>query len=415
MSIDLSVNEQLPLRVLLVDDNTDNLRLLYETLDGQGFDLRIANGGNAALEAAKAAAPDLVLLDVSMPEMDGFEVCRLMKADAELKSAAIIFLSAFDDTEAKVRGLRLGAVDFVSKPFQPDEILARVRTHLTIHQLQEQLSRRNKELEDAYARLTHANRKMSSALAAAAKVQQSLLPSESPDCSHASFAWEYVPCDELAGDFLNVLPLSQNQIGVYVADVSGHGVASSLLSVTIARMLTAQVSESSLLVRSHPDKGAVVVSPAAVAAELNRRFPMEEQGGLYFTILYGVLDVDTLEFRFVSAGHAPIVRVPSGGRPTLHEVDGFAVGWFGDTVYEEQLIQLEAGDRLYLYSDGVPDARNEAQGEFGVTRMLETIGSMAVRPLDQSVATLARAVETWCERRPKDDVSILGLQVASEL
>ena len=414
MSIDPSMHKQSPLRVLLVDDNTDNLRVLYETLDGQGFDLRVAIGGNAALEAARNAPPDLVLLDIAMPEMDGFEVCRRMKSEDGLKSAAIIFLSAFDDTEAKVRGLRLGAVDFVSKPFQPDEVLARVRTHLTIHQLQQQLSRRNQELEEAHERLTHANKKMSDALAAAARVQQALLPSESPDCRNARFAWEYVPCDELAGDFLNVLPLSERHIGVYVADVSGHGVASSLLSVTIARVLTAQVSDSSLLVRSHPDKGSVVVSPADVAAELNRRFPMEEQGGLYFTILYGVLDLESLEFRFVSAGHAPVVCVRAGGSAKLLEGEGFAVGWYEDIECEEQRVQLQAGDRLYLYSDGVPEAMNGAQEEFGVTRMLDTIESTVTGPLAQSVASLSRAVEAWCERRPKDDVSILGLQIAGE-
>jgi DNA-binding NtrC family response regulator len=134
-------------QILLVDDNPTNLQVLYQTLDGRGYRLLAAKSGKDALSIAGRAIPDLILLDVMMPQMDGYETCARLKADARTRDAAVIFLSALTEPSEKVRGLELGAVDFVNKPFQPEEVLARVRTHLTIRDLQRQLRKRNEELE----------------------------------------------------------------------------------------------------------------------------------------------------------------------------------------------------------------------------------------------------------------------------
>ena len=134
-------------QILLVDDNATNLQVLFQTLDGHGYRLLAARSGRDALAIAQRVLPDLILLDVMMPEMDGFETCARLKADARSRDVAVIFLSALAEPKEKVRGLELGAVDFINKPFQADEVLARVRTHLTIRDLQIQLRRRNDDLE----------------------------------------------------------------------------------------------------------------------------------------------------------------------------------------------------------------------------------------------------------------------------
>jgi len=135
------------LQVLLVDDNPTNLQVLFQTLDRQGYRLLAARSGKDAVSIAQRAAPDLILLDVMMPEMDGFETCARLKADVRTREAAVIFLSAVTEPAEKVRGLELGAVDFINKPFQAEEVIARVRTHLTVRQLQKHLADRNQELE----------------------------------------------------------------------------------------------------------------------------------------------------------------------------------------------------------------------------------------------------------------------------
>ena len=134
-------------QILLVDDNATNLQVLYQTLAGSGYRLLAARNGADAITIAQRAAPDLILLDVMMPGMDGFETCARLKADDRTREAAVIFLSALTEAGDKVRGLELGAVDFVNKPFQAEEVIARVRTHLTVRRLQRELRRRNEELE----------------------------------------------------------------------------------------------------------------------------------------------------------------------------------------------------------------------------------------------------------------------------
>lgn len=143
-------------QILLVDDNPINLQILYKTLQGCGYKLLIAKNGETALEIARVAKPSLVLLDVMMPGMDGFEVCQRLKADPETTAITVIFLSALGDSQAKVKGFALGGVDYIAKPFQADEVVARVRTHIKIHRLESELERRNSELEEENQQILNA-------------------------------------------------------------------------------------------------------------------------------------------------------------------------------------------------------------------------------------------------------------------
>ena len=144
-----ATNQQQPEQLLLVDDNVTNLQVLHQTLDGRGYKLLVAKSGASALAIAAKAKPSLILLDIMMPEMDGYEVCQQLQSNPELKEIPIIFLSALTDTKDKVKGLDLGAVDYISKPFQPEEVIARVNTHLTISSLKRDLAAKNQELQSA--------------------------------------------------------------------------------------------------------------------------------------------------------------------------------------------------------------------------------------------------------------------------
>ena len=134
--------------VLLVDDNAINLQMLHQTLEGQGYRLLSATSGEGALRIAQKAKPDLILLDIMMPGIDGYETCARLKADETTQNAVIIFLTALQATEDKVRGLSLGAVDFITKPFDPDEVIARVRRQLDVHHQHKALLQKNQQLAD---------------------------------------------------------------------------------------------------------------------------------------------------------------------------------------------------------------------------------------------------------------------------
>jgi two-component system sensor histidine kinase ChiS len=164
--------------ILLVDDNPTNLQLLFETLDGRGYKLLIAKDGKTALSIARKAGPNLILLDIMMPEIDGYEVCRQLKADPVTAEIPVIFLSALTDTKDKVQGLDLGAVDYVTKPFQPDEVIARVNTHLTVYRLKKALDQKNKELQEANELLEERVKKRTAQLQELNTAYQRFVPRE---------------------------------------------------------------------------------------------------------------------------------------------------------------------------------------------------------------------------------------------
>jgi sigma-B regulation protein RsbU (phosphoserine phosphatase) len=251
-------------------------------------------------------------------------------------------------------------------------------------------------------------------LGAAAKIQRTFRPAAAPGIPGAEFAWCYRPCDELAGDGLNVIPLGGGRVGLYVLDVSGHGVAAALLSVTLSRLLSPPSDPSTILLgdragRDPPDP----TPPAEVADRLNRLFPYDGTTEQFATLLYGVLDVATGHFRYVSAGHPGPLHLPAGGPPVLLDSPGFPIGLAGEP-YGERTVRLAAGDRLYLYSDGVPDAMNPEGQRFGDARLAEAVCRGRAAPLQEGMAALASGITDWQrDGKPHDDISILGVEVSA--
>ena len=394
-----------PANILVVDDTPANLQVLAGMLKDRGYKVRPVPSGKLALLAAERNPPDLILLDINMPEMNGYEVCEYLKADAKLKGIPVIFISALTEQLDKVKAFAIGGVDYLTKPFQMEELHARVETHLKLRRLQ-------LELEEANARLAKINERMSRDLKAAAKIQETFLPRDLPRVPGMDFAWIYRPCDELAGDGLNIIPLGDGRFGLYVLDVSGHGVASALLSVTLSRLLSPPPDPSSILIQNGKGGDPIdVKSPAVVAAHLNSLFPFDAATEQLTSMVYGILNTATGEFRYVSAGHPGPVHLSSSALPAILESDGFLIGLADDT-YEERSVRLKQGDRLYLYSDGVPEAMNPAGEQFGNARLLAAIGHARSETLQMSVVFILEEISRWHgSASPQDDISIVAVEV----
>jgi PAS domain S-box-containing protein len=272
-------------------------------------------------------------------------------------------------------------------------------------QAQDALARANEQLEAA-------NRSIKCDLDAAAAIQRSLLPFALPESPGYRFAWRFRPCQELAGDFLNVLPLDGGHIGAYILDVSGHGVAAALLSVTLSHVLSL-VPDRSVLYRPIAQRAGQfgVAAPAEVVAQLNREFRISPQTAQYFTMIYGVLDTGTGDFRYVAAGHPRPVRVRPGEAPQLLESGGTPVGLLAEASYEEQQVRLEAEERLYFFTDGLTDAERVTGEEFGAERLLEVLDRSRRVTLEESLDAAMACVEQWCApARPKDDMALLAIE-----
>ena len=254
---------------------------------------------------------------------------------------------------------------------------------------------------------------MSRDLKAAARIQQTFLPRELPHVPGPAFAWIYRPCDELAGDGLNVIPLGGGRVALYILDVSGHGVAAALLTVALSHLLSPPSNPSSILTRGGdvPDRTAIT-PPAEVAARLNQLFPFDTTTEQFATMIYGVLDAGTGKFRYVSAGHPGPVHFPAGAGPLILESRGSPIG-LAEDAYGEWSVQLAAGDRLYLYSDGATEIMDPACELFGDARLLEAIGRGRSVPLQESVAALVGEVERWRgAASARDDISIVAIEVS---
>lgn len=274
------------------------------------------------------------------------------------------------------------------------------------------------QLQEAFAKidrqnqeLSQANHRMKRDLDAAARVQRTLLPERLPDVPGLSFAWSYRPCDELAGDALDIVRINDELIALYLLDVSGHGVPAALLSVTVTRSLHAHAGGAASLVAG-PGPSPEAVGPAEVASRLNALYPMKSNGNHYFTLVYGLLDIRTRRLRFTVAGHPGPIVASARGRPQRLDASGFPMGMVDGAEYEESTIELRPGDRLYLHSDGLTEEINARNEQFGDGRLLDAIAAGRVLGLSDSVASLVTRVVEWRgDEHLQDDVSILALAV----
>ena len=454
--------------VLIAEDSRIQAKMLQRRLTEAGHAVRWGETGADALAMARERRPDIIISDIEMPVMTGYEFCKAVKTDPALRTVPFILLSTLADPIDIIRGLDAGADNYVTKPYEPEFLLGRMQSLLAtplspteaetdtatldvtlagqqfrvkagrqqvlnllvstfenavaknqelvvanqdLSVARDNLQRTNAELTDLNARISQINAQMVRDLEAAAKVQQSLLPAADVTIPATQVAWRYVPCHSLAGDFLNIFQLDDEHVGLFVVDVSGHGVPSSLMAVTVGRFLTPKVSDQSLLVRQGSDGRIVVVRPAEVATQLNKLFQADEFSGLYFTIVYGVLHLPTGRLDYVSGGHPALVHVPAGGSPEFHAVEGFPIAFVPDVDYEQHSLQLAPGDRVYFYSDGVPEAMDKERQQLGDQALSDVLAATRSRPLDESVKGLLQRVEDWCQPvGPLDDVSILGIE-----
>jgi sigma-B regulation protein RsbU (phosphoserine phosphatase) len=312
--------------------------------------------------------------------MDGFEVCRRLKQDERLAEVPVIFLSALTDTDDKVAGLSLGAVDWVNKPFDAREVQVRVRNQVHLRQMARSLLQANHELEARQARLAED-------LAAAADIQRSLMPRTAPGGESYELAWRFVPCQAVGGDIFNVLPLRDGHLALYVLDVAGHGVPAAMVTVSAVQSL------SPLAGLVQPPGAGPPLAPARVLERLDAEYPLE-RFGKHFTIAYALLDLASGRLRCSSAAHP---------RPLLQGADG-------------RVRELRAGgtliglDRLLLYTDGItelPDPQGRAFGEERLLAFLERRPSQPLQALCDDLLAELRAFAAAGE--PRDDITILAL------
>lgn len=297
----------------------------------------------------------------------------------------------------------------VSEDVQQHQILQQHGYELGF--LRDRLAEQNQKLAEANLVISTANVKMKKDLDAAAKVQQALLPYCLPSTEDMDFAWIFTPCDELAGDILNIFQLDDHHICFYLLDVSGHGVPAALMSVSLSRMLSPSHDQSSLITKPDPDTLRFIPeTPGEVGKRLNRQFVMDHRTEQYFTLVYGLINTQTNELHFICAGHPSPIYFPRDGIPHLVKSTDLPIGFLEDADFTEIKLQLKPGDRFYLYSDGIVEATNTQKQLFGEERLLQSLQHTASVPIALSLKTLENEVLAWSNHIRQDDISILAVE-----
>ncbi len=371
--------------ILLVDDNPTNLQVLFQTLQGVGCKLLIAKNGNGALAIAGKALPDLILLDIMMPDIDGYEVCRQLKADPATAGIPVIFLSALGETEDKVKGLQLGAVDYITKPFQPDEVIARVNTHLTIHRLKH-------EVESQKDQLKHE-------LEVVSEVQRKLLPKKLPEIDGFKLAAHYETSRYAGGDYYDIIEIPENRWGFLIADAEGHSApAAVLMAMTCA------------LFRAYPVSAD---DPAAVLDYLNQHL-CKVADPSFMTALYAVYDVGQQNMRVARAGQ-PLPMIYRSSEKRAFELNSPGVYPLGIEPYEIEIpvteIKLMPGDRFLVYTDGLSERFNAAGETYGEERLLKPLATDNAAAPQEVIAAIMGDVEQFAGNHPADDDQALLLGI----
>lgn len=409
-------------RILVVEDEPETREMLLDLLGQDGWQVRAVGDGRQALaELTEPPEPlcDVALLDVALPGLGGFDILSAVRERHAPLDLPVIMLTGLSTRDAVVKALGMGANDYVIKPPDIRIVRARIQTQLALkraveqsRRLERELQQRNRQLERVNLELAAANRQMRADLDSAARLQRSLLPTCPPRGAGLRWAWVYRPCEQLGGDIFDVFEIDSEHVGLYLLDVSGHGVKAALLSVALSRLLAPRRDQPCLVRRGTPGNGdQQPTPPAVVAEELNRRFPFDECLEQYFTLFYGVLNAQTRELRYVCAGQPGPVLVPPAGPPRDLSRPVFAIGWVAEPQFAEERLVLRPGERLYVCSDGIEEARNAAREPFGRRRVIELLGaSRGVSP-ERSLEALVEGAAGWRGGPFEDDVSGLALEV----
>jgi sigma-B regulation protein RsbU (phosphoserine phosphatase) len=376
------VNEQS--RILIVDDTPANIKVLHNLLR-EDYALSVATSGAGALEIAFSDdRPDLVLLDVMMPEMDGHEVCRRLKADSRTRDVPVIFVTAMSEVEDETKGFALGAVDYITKPIRPPIVEARVATHLELARTREVLTRQNDSMRGD--------------LALAAKVQQSLLPKDLPPFAGLELAGWMHPSDAVGGDYLDFLSADEfggRGLGVVVGDISGHGPASALLMTAARAILRIRATQAGSL--------------AEIISDLNRRLS-KDVGGTGRFMTFFLAQVNDGNLTWVRAGHEPgLLLDPSTGAITELFGEGMVLGVMPDEEFEELSIPFtNPGSVLVVTTDGITEAMSGDDDMFGRDRLKESLLKYARCPAQGILEGVLADVAAFCGDTPQnDDVTLV--------
>jgi phosphoserine phosphatase RsbU/P len=381
--------------LLVVDDNEDNRYTLTRRLTREGYNnLTTASNGREALDLIQSKPFDLILLDIMMPDMNGYEVLERMKAGAELRNIPVIMISALSEIESVIRCIELGAEDYLSKPFNPTLLRARVGASLEKKRLRDQVRASLARLEQE--------------MDAARNLQLGMLPlvfpartPQQPVEIHALME----PAREVGGDLYDFFHASDHLFCFLVGDVSGKGAAAAMFMARTRSLVR-------IAVQLWRKTGGEQIAPMRIIDAVNQELCQNNRDRMFVTLFLGVLDTKTGVLTYVNAGHlAPHVLRASGTIESVSDKPAMPLAVRAGTAYQERTVTLLPGDTVFVFSDGVTEAMNTADQLYGNDRLQADLRAGSALTPEEIVRAIKGKVDVFTGEAPKfDDVTMLALR-----
>jgi sigma-B regulation protein RsbU (phosphoserine phosphatase) len=383
--------------ILLVDDEKLARMVAKRRLAKLNYRIVEANNGKEALAILERESVDLILSDWMMPELDGPGLCEVIKRHEQYRTIHFILMTAFDQPAEIAEGLRRGADDFLPKSSSDQEIISRVRTGLRARRLMLDLAESNRLLSQKQAELD-------SELSSASDFVRGLLPRPGEIVPGVRLDWKFLPSSHLGGDLFQVTKWGDDHIGLMVLDMSGHGIGAALRAVALAIFFNGE----------HIQKTFPSYDPGEIVTFLNRIYPMTDEGD-YFTIWVGVWECSTHLLRYASAGHPGSIFVKSDMASVVLGGHSWPIGFSIEAEYRTEFVSVHAGDRVYLFSDGIYEVMNTHGEIWGRKRLQEALEGVADRQMMWGLANIIEKSRAWNKQSVfEDDVALLGLEFQGE-
>lgn len=388
--------------ILVVDSNSGNRKRLRAILQREQYAILEAADVQQACALSVTEHPDLVIVAASLQGEEGAELSTQLGKDTQGNAIPVLIISGWTFSVGSSRAVESGATDCISRPLRENDILAKVRNALTIHQLSAALSRTSRQV-------LAKDREYEDNMRAAAIIQQSLLPNPISGIATFDFAWRFMPCERVGGDLFNIFKMDETHVGVYILDVSGQGVPAAMMATSVAQALNPLNSQFLKTITNLPPYYELV-SPSEVLAKLNREYPIE-RFGKHFTICYLILDVRSGELCYSNAAHPFPLLVRADGRVEKLSAGGTIIG-FGDGVtYEEETLQMEHGDRLFLFTDGIIEHTDKQRELYGEERLISELQAATGETLQMACAAVINSLLTFSDNQlPGDDIALVGIE-----
>lgn len=371
--------------VLVVDDKPDNLRLLANLLSEVGYGIRIAQSGERALATCQKDPPDLILLDIMMPNMNGYEVCLKLKADPQTAEIPVIFLSAVDETMDKVAAFSCGGVDYITKPFNREELIVRVKTHIDLKLSRERILRYNRQIQDE--------------LELAKEIQTVIFRREIPTFGKLAIESHCQMAELVGGDFFLFRKTDEDTLVAAIGDVSGKSIHAAMMQTLVSRELLRRIEEN--------------LPPGEVLTLVNLDLqPFFEVVQMYCTIFLLKMQVDSGAILFSNGGHPrPLLFDPKEEKVAPLDGSNFPIGVVSDTRYTTFQVRSPPGGAVLAYTDGLTDVWNENREWYTEERLIRIFSSLCRRKGGHVIPSILENVNSFkMGKEFRDDCTLFCLQ-----